>query len=133
MNKSYFNRTDSTQTHVYLAFFIPDVKVKRIPTMQSYAEREGWPDTEDESGVWTIPIYPDQSMEENVKNSILSQSQHFFSLAAQHPARTKIYIVARQNEGEMTWEIFEKTAKKMMKILQQNGINTENMKQIRKP
>lgn len=125
---SYHNLSDTTSTHVYVVYFTPGVKIRRTPSLQDYAEREGWPDTHSEGGVLAIPINLILSADENLKKSILDQPNRMFALWKEYPGKMDIYLVARQQEGEMTADLFDAVLAQFKLILEKRDIPTQEFK-----
>lgn len=107
MDNGFVTQKKDTNTYLYVAYYCPDVKIDRIPTMQSYAKRMGEPDSEDATGWYAIPIYPNRSPEQNLKQSILNQPNRLFTIWEEYPDKTKVYIAARKQEGDMNESLFK--------------------------
>lgn len=126
LQKSIFNQSDSTNTYLYLAYFIPDAPIERILSMRAYAKRKGLLKTEDKTGVFAIPIYKNSLIEDYLQSENFPL-QHFLNLGVHFEDKMQIYITSQKQNGISETE-FKKLAAEILKVLESEGMKTEGFK-----
>src|SRR5699024_6035500 len=124
LQKSLVNQADSTDTYLYLAYVIPDAKIERTPTMRAYAKRKGLPETEDQTGVFAIPLYENSS----VKDYLQSDSfplQRLLYLQEAYADKIQIYIAA-QRQKEISAARFKELSGEVLEELEVEQTTIKN-------
>lgn len=123
LQKSVFNQVDSTDTYLYLAYFIPDAPIEKTPAMRAYAKRKGLPETEDKTGAFAIPVYKNSSVKEYLQSGHFPL-QNFLYLTAHFSDKMEFYIVAQEQNGISEAE-FKEQSSEILKLLEEKGAEVE--------
>lgn len=73
------------------------------------------------------------SLEKNLKNGVLNQSNRLFSLSNKYPEKNEMYLIAGQKEGGIIADLFKTISKEISQTLERKGISTQNFKWFTRP
>lgn len=128
LKKGLLNEDDSADTYVYIAEIDSAVKVENPQYVKGYSGPDV-PDSIDTQLGFAIPLYKNKGISESLEKGIIGYEM-FLAMVKFHPDDCKLYLAARNGEGRMNEELFNRVAAIIKKDL--SGIKADTTKFIQK-
>lgn len=122
LQKGLLNADDSTDTYVYIAEIDSSVQVANPNYISGYPN-DDVPDSIGLQLAFAVPLYKNRDLETNLKEGVIGYKM-FLSLLKFHQSSCKLYLAARNGEGNMNQALFNTVVAILKKDFIKYGIDT---------